>query len=264
MATTMAERKKRLEEAEADMRGLDWPADPRDEPKGGAGSMTIAQHKAQLKRQEEAEQKRRRAELDKIQASHAQYAETHQKWLDSIIGQNPKVDALAADLAEREAEFDELVIEHSRVCAQLRALDDNTKADFSQVSMKELLATAATREKARVIEQAALISTRDELQRRVGLAEGAVVEARAAWLRERRIAVHHRCDQLIAEMRPALEGAHALFDELRKCEDAVRGLGAPRQTFGFLRLTSSLATLVDNWDEDLKNVVRFSERYDRG
>jgi len=200
-------------------------------------------------------------QLAKESAQRRQYEETNRAFIANIIGQDDEVDRLKARVASYQAQVAELLQERLRVVTQLQALEQNAVVDLSTISMGELLKTAATRETTRSVEMGALVAVRDELTRRLADGEAGLVEAQHELLRLQRVALHHHCDLLITQLHGPVHGVAELFTELRKTEEAVREMGGPRQCFSNLRMVETLKHLVSNWDRELAEIARFSERY---
>jgi len=253
MATTKAEMKARLAEAESD-----WTPIAQPEPYIYPARL---EEMEQRRRQEEANTRALAEQRRKETEQRRQYEETERAFIAGIIGQDDDVDRLTAIVTTKQLEVAELVQERGRVVDQIAAVEQRAVVDLSTVSMKELLATAATREKGRTVELGALIAVREELGRRLADAEAGLAEAQHNLLRLQRVALHHHCDLLIEQLRQPLGVVVQMFGELRRTEDAVRGLGGPRQVFSNKRATEMLAHLVARWDAELSEVRRFSESY---
>lgn len=255
MAKTRAEMQAQLAEAESDWT-VEAPPDRYIHP-------ARAEEMETTRRREEANNRAIAERLAKESAARRQYAETERAFIAGIIGQDDDVDRLTAAVTAAQSEIATLLQERGRVIAQIGALEQAAVIDLSTVSMKELLATAASREKTRTVELGALIAVREELGRRLAEAEAGLAEAQHSLLRLQRVALHKHCDLLIEQLRHPLGVVVQLFGELRRTEDAVKGLGGPRQPFSNYRTTETLKHLVERWDAELSEIRRFSESYDR-
>lgn len=214
-----------------------------------------------LKKREAAEAAARLDALQKVLAQQRQYEETNRRFIDDIIGADGGVARQKTEVATRQAALAELLAERGRVLSQLQTLDQNAAVDLAGISMSELLRTAATREKARTVEVAALVAVRDELGRRIAVAESELADAQHTLLRLQRVALHTHADLLIEQMQGPVTAVAEMFTELRKVEDSIRGLGGPRQPFSNLRMVQTLEFLVERWDAEVADVERFSEAY---
>ncbi len=220
----------------------------------------VANNAAQRLREQKEEQAQR-AKLAKEVAQRRQYAETHAAFIAGIVGTDPAVAAAEAAVTSAQRAVDELTREHEATVAQLQALNQNAVVDLSQVSMKELLRTAATREKSRTVEAAALLAVRDELGRRQAEAAATLAEAQHTLLRQQRLSLHRHCDLLLEQLHPLLVGANDLFAELYKTQDSIREMGGPRQPLASRAWQARLTWLVERWDTEMAEIKKFSEAY---
>lgn len=213
------------------------------------------------RRQEAANQRAIAERMDKERARRRQYAETEAAFLAGIIDHDPEVAKASSTLQTAQRAMDELTAELQATRQQLQALNQNAVVDLSQVSMKELLKTAATRQKQHTVEAAALLAVRDELGRRLADAEATLAEAQDTLLRRQRVALHRHCDLLIEQLKPMLFGANDLFAELYKTQIAVSELGGWRQALLTGRWKEQLAWAVERWDRELVEITQCSEAY---
>ena len=213
------------------------------------------------RRQEERQQKEARDRMAKLMAQRRQYEEEYRAFIAGIIGNDANVQQLEATIEKQRATVNTLVQERAAVVSQIAGLEQSTVVDLSTVSIKDLLKTAAVREKARTAELSALIAVRDELGRRLASCHAELSEAEAALHRMKRVALHTHIDLLIEQLRQPLTVAHELFTELRRAEDAVRGLGGPRQPFSTMHMTTQLELLLERWSIECAEVKQFSEPY---
>ena len=220
-----------------------------------------AERLAYLKKQEAANAAALAAQLTKDRLKRLQYEETNRKFIAGIIGEDEQVDHLKAEVATRQAALADLVLERRRVLSQLQTLDQNAAVDLSGISMGELLRTAATREKARTVEVGALVAVRDELGRRVAIAESELAETQHSLLRQQRLALHLYCDLLIEQMEGPVAVVVEQFSELRKAEEAVRELGGQRHCFSNQSMIERLQFLVERWPTEVADVERLSEAH---
>lgn len=248
-------RLKRLEAAEnmlVELGNDAWEKEHYPDSTVEAAARRLREQKAEREQQER---------LKKQLAQLRQYEETNRAFIAGIIGEDTTVAEALAAVRTAQATVDATSAELSATIAQLQALNQNAMVDLSHVSMKELLKTAASREKARTVEAAALVAVRDELGRRLADAEAGLAEAQHTLLRRQRVALHQHCDLLIAQLHPLLTVASATFTELYQTQDAIREMGGPRQPLASQSWAERLAWLVERWDTELAEIRKFSEAY---
>lgn len=252
MSTKLQTMKERLEEAAA------WDALGDDKISPHISREQADAMKVQ-RRREEAHLAYLRAEQEKARLQRMQYEASNKDLLDSLIGDDATVAHLEDEIEKAQAALDALYLQYGGVCQRVRELANADEIDLTTADPATLVETAIQRRRAIGEEAVALGAVKLELERRIRVNEAELGELRADLHRVKRSVVHVYCDQKIAQLRPHLESLVALFKELTRAEEMIRGLGGQRQMFCNSRTKETLSFVLERWDTELDEIKRFSE-----